>query len=255
MKRLLIAAVAFVLAAVSGMSQEFGKYHPLYFTAGIPTSGRADGATADLKFQFGTSVTLFDDIGRHEGFDIDFVYNQVSVWNFFAFSSPFKDHMFMPALYLSVPVRAGSLVAGIEHRSNGRPLVGSVDEGLSRSVNYVFAEYGRSFSNGIVLKANLRAGFGWYEDEFTQDVFSRFLGYGDLTVGYRKGRLEAAVKATPVFGPFHVNLQAEAAYHVGACSVFVQYCRGYGEALADWTREGPFPAPHVRFGVLFGKIL
>ena len=72
------------------------------------------------------------------------------------------------------------------------------------------AEYRAYLPCGLVLKATGRAGIGWYDDEFTQDVFSRFLGYADLGAGYRSndGRWELSVDVTPVFAPFNVNVNA-----------------------------------------------
>ena len=125
-----------------------------------------------------------------------------------------------------------------------------------RSTNYLLAEYRAYLPSGLVLKATGRAGIGWYDDEYTQDVFSRFLGYADLGVGYRSkdGKWELSVDATPVFAPFNVNVNAAAAFHLGAISLFAQFNYGYGEALYDWVR-GYRPPPYLRIGLLYGQLL
>lgn len=235
-------------------AQEFGVYHPMYFIGGIPLQGPVDKTTADLKFQFGTSIPLWKNIGGKEGLDMSFTYNQMSVWDFFDESSPFKENTYIPGWYLNIPLERDRLLVGIEHRSNGRPIRGSDNDTFSRSVNYAFAEYGAYLPNGLVFKASLRGGIGWYDEELTQEVFWRFLGYGDITAGYRRDNLELCVKATPVFGPFYLNVEAGAAYNIGFCSLFAQFNRGYGEALCDWVR-GYRPVPYIRFGILFGHIL
>ena len=86
-------------------------------------------------------------------------------------------------------------------------------------------------------------------------MFSRFYGYGDLTLGYRSpnGKWELEATATPVFGPFNVNVEAAVSYHLGAIALFSQFNYGYGEALTDWVR-GFHPAPHLRAGVLIGNL-
>ena len=254
MKHTICIITAALLAIFSSRAQEFGKYRPLYFAAGVPVSGPIDKSTAGFKFQFGTSIPLAKGIGGRDGFDLDFVYNQISTWDFFDESSPFRDHAFMPGLFLAIPLKGDRVVLGVEHRSNGRPLRRSENDASSRSVTYGFVRYEALFENGFVLKADLRAGNGWYDDEPTQDVYRCFLGYGDLVLGYRKERFEVAVTMTPVFGPFHLDLKAETAYRLGVCSLFVQFCDGHEDAQCDWIR-GYRPQPYLRAGVLFGRLL
>ena len=254
MKRIILAVVFMLAVVLPGAAQEIGKYYPIYFTAGIPVSGPIDKGTAGLKFQFGTSIPLWKDIGQKEGLDLDFVYNQVSVWDFFDVSSPFRDHTFMPGVFLNVPLSKDELLVGIEHRSNGRPLRWARTDIYSRSITYAFAQYGKELGNGFILKGNVRAGFGWYDDELTLDLFHRFLGYADLIAGYRNRKLEVSIMLTPVFEPFHLDVLAEVSYRIGACSLFAQFSDGHRDALCDWMR-GTKPTPYLRFGVLFGSIL
>ena len=256
MKKILLSLLASLLVLISANAQIFRTFRPMYYIGGVPLEGPVNKTTADIKFQLSTAIPLWSDIAGKEGTDVFFGYTQITLWDFFDDSSPFYDTCYMPGLYLKLPLQRDQLLFGLEHRSNGRPMRGSAGDNLSRSVNYVFGEYGAHFPSGIVLKASLRAGIGWYDEELTQDVFSRFLGYGDLTVGYNSpdGRLEAFVTATPIFGPFNFNIEAAASYDVGFCSLFTQFNYGYGEALSNWVR-GYRPAPYLRFGVLFGKFL
>ena len=253
MKRLILI-LSFLALLIPCKAQEFGVYHPMYFIGGIPLKGPVDKTTAGLKFQVGTSIPLWRNIGDKEGLDFTFVYNQVSVWDLFDESSPFKENTYIPGWYLNIPIERDRLLVGIEHRSNGRPMRGSDNDTFSRSVNYLFGEYGAYLPNGLVFKANVRAGIGWYDEELTQEIFWRFLGYADFTAGYRRDNLELSLKATPTFGPFYLSVEAAAAYNLGFCSVFAQFNRGYGEALCDWVR-GYRPTPYLRFGILFGRLL
>lgn len=252
-KILLVITLCLVLPFPAG-AQVFESFRPLYFIGGVPLQGPVDKTTADLKFQLSTAVPLWKDMGGREGLDMSFGYAQISLWDFFDKSSPFKDNCYAPGIYLTVPLRRDRMEFGFEHRSNGRPMRGTAGDTFSRSVNYLSGQYGAYFDSGLVLKASLRAGFGWYDEDLTQEVFWRYMGYGDITVGYRGGRFEAAVTATPVFGPFNVNVEAAASYDLGFCSLFTQFNYGYGEALCDWVR-GYHPAPYLRLGILFGKLL
>ena len=243
------------MTAVPCRAQVLGDFRPNYFIVGVPLQGPVDKTTSSIKFQFGASVPVWKDISGREGLDLAFGYTQVSVWDFFDDSSPFRDNVFMPALYLSLPMERDRLRVGIEHRSNGRPQRGSQGDTFSRSVNYAFCEYGAFLPSGLILKASVRGGFGWYDDEYTQEVFWRFLGYADLTGGYRSadGRWEAGVTVTPVFGPFSANVEAAVSRSLGGCRLFVQYNSGYGEALYDWVR-GSRPVPSLRAGLLLGSL-
>lgn len=248
-KHILILIAAVLASAIPGAAQVFDTHHPTYFVGGVPAKGKADANTSDLKFQIATAVPILHDIGGRKGLDVDFTYRQVSVWNFFADSSPFKDHSFMPGLRVGVPVGKDILHFGIEHRSNGR------NDGLSRSVNYVYANYSAYLECGIVIKGGVRGGFGWYDETMTQALFSRFYGYADLAVGYGRGPFEIEFKATPLAKPSYVNFETAAAYHIGRFAIFVQYNNGYGEALSDWVLDAARPVPHLRFGILLGRLL
>lgn len=267
MKRLIVIALALGLClqagAVerqdgkgSGTSAEFPfrAFRPMYFIGGIPLSGPIDKSTIGFKFQFSTALPLWKNISGREGLDLCFGYSQVSVWDFFDTSSPFRENCFIPGFYLSVPLGRDFLMIGAEHRSNGRPMRGTVGDTFSRSTNYIYGEYGAFFPSGLVLKANVRAGFGWYDSEFTQEVFWRFQGYSDFTAGYKDDKWQAAATVTPIFGPFGVNIKVEAARRIKIFSVFLQFNYGYTEALSEWVR-GTRPAPYLRFGILFGDLL
>ena len=254
MRRFCVVSLLSMLLALPCGAQVVDMFSPLYFIGGVPLEGPVDKTTADLKFQLSIGIPVWKNIAGREGLNVSFAYTQVSLWDFFDESSPFKENVYIPGFYLKVPLQRDKLLFGFEHRSNGRPMRGTTGDTFSRSVNYFFGEYGAYLENGLVFKTQLRGGFGWYEEEFTQEVFWRYLGYADFAAGYQKGRWQLSVTATPVFGPFEVNIQAEAAYKLGFCSLFAQFNRGYGEALCDWVR-GYYPKPYLRFGILFGSIL
>ena len=250
MRRFCVAAILSIALALPLGAQVLESFRPLYFIGGIPLQGPVDKTTSDVKFQFSVGIPVWKDIAGREGLNAHFGYTQISVWDFFDESSPFKDNSYIPGFYLNVPLQRDRLLFGLEHRSNGRPMRGTAADTFSRSVNYAFGEYKALLDCGLVMGAQLRAGFGWYDEELTQEVFWRYLGYADFTIGYRRDRFELSLKATPVFAPFDCNLEASAAYSLGPCSLFTQFNYGYGEALCDWVR-GYRPVPYLRVGVRF----
>ena len=254
MKRLFITLAAAFAVLSSAEAQVFVSYRPVYFIGGVPVDGPVDKTTANLKFQISSAIPLWRGIAGREGLDMGFAYTQTSIWDFFDESLPFRENVFIPGFYLSMPLQRDRLEFGMEHRSNGRPMRGTAGDNLSRSVNYLYGTYGMYLPGGFVFKASLRGGFGWYDEELTQEVFWRYLGYADFTVGYQKGRWQLSFMATPTFGPFDCNIEAGVAYRLGPCSLFVQFNRGYGEALSDWVRDFR-PAPYLRFGLLLGSLL
>lgn len=252
----LIFILASLLLSLPCTGQIIEPFRPMYFIGGTALSEPVNKTSPSLKFQFNAAIALWQGKGKAEGMALRFGYTQISVWDFFDKSSPFRDNSYIPGLYFQLPLQRDRLLIGIEHRSNGRPLRGSAGDSHSRSANYLMAEYRAYLPSGLVLKATGRAGIGWYNEEFTQEVFSRFLGYFDLGAGYRSkdGRWELSVDVTPVFAPFNVNINAGAACHLGAVALFAQFNYGYGEALYDWVR-GYQPPPCLRIGILFGHLL
>ena len=255
--------IIFCLAAVlsashpsfAGNGEEDGRktiiqsFRPIYMVSGIPVDGTpVNSSSADVKFQISFMLPVFSNIGGVEGLDIKIGYTQKSVWFLYAPSSPFKDNTYIPGLYLTLPLANtdGSLLCGIEHRSNGR------DDNLSRSVNYAFGEYSHAFRCGLTLSANARIGFGWYGDDRTQDIFNKFYGYATLGAMYERGRFSALISATPTFGPFHISHTAEISFRPWNNSLyhlFVQYHHGYDECFSDCI-YGNIPGHNLRFGIL-----
>lgn len=255
MKKTILTASAVLLLALPALaggnsSRTIGALRPIYIATGIPIDGTTvDRTTSDVKFQVSFALPIASDIAGVEGLDFKIGYTQRSVWFLYAKSSPFKDNIYIPGGYLDIPLKNGdSLMCGIEHRSNGR------DDSFSRSVNYVFGEYTHRFPFGLTVQANARAGFGWYDDDITEKMFSRFHGYLTLGAMYEAGRFSALLSATPVFGgPAVMNLTAEIAMRLGGedsmYNLFIQAHRGYDESMCDCI-YGRIPPACLRFGLL-----
>lgn len=248
--RILITAVVFVCCSTTSFAR-FGieGFRSMYLTSGIPVDGTpVDRYSADVKFQISFAVPLWSNMGGVEGLNMKVGYTQKSVWRVYAPSSPFKDNTYEPGLYFDVPLKASgsNLLCGIEHRSNGR------DDNLSRSVNFVFGEYTHTFPFGLSLYANARVGFGWYDETFTQDIFSRFFGYATVGAMYEIKGFSALVSMTPTFAPFHLGHTIELSYRPWKSELyhlFVQYHHGYDECFSDCVYNN-VPGYNIRFGIM-----
>lgn len=254
-RRFILSIAVLCLSAAALRAQISVGRQPVYYITGIPLEGAVDKTTADVKFQYSLDLKLLRNIAGKEGLDLSLRYAQRSVWHFYDKSSPFKDNIYMPGFYLGIPTDGNRLLVGLEHRSNGRPYVGSGEDPFSRSVNFLSCEYTAFFGGGLVLQASLRAGIAWYDEDFSQEMFRSFLGYGDLAIGYQKpgSKWQARLSVTPLIDPGGANVTAELARRLGFLKLFTQFHYGYDEALSDCLR-GSRPAPYLRFGILFGDL-
>lgn len=226
-------------------------FRPIYLVSGIPVDGTpVNNNTGDVKFQISFALRLFRNMGGVEGLNMKIGYSQRSVWYLYAKSSPFKDNMYIPGIYLDVPLKndRSTLLCGLEHRSNG------LDNEYSRSLNYLFGEYTYSFPFGLSLSANARFGIGYYGEGMTQSVFYNFYGYATVGACYECGRFSALLSLTPLFAPFKMNTTAELAFRIAKKKespyhIFIQYHNGYDECLKDCV-YGSSPLHYLRFGLL-----
>ena len=248
-------------------------FRPLYFTGGFPVSERPDKNNADLKFQLSLAIPIWRNIGG-SGIDLLAAYTQISLWNFFARSSPFYENTYIPGFYArkawlseeGKPMR--TLLWGYEHRSNGR------DDAYSRSINYLLVSYTRSFDFGLHLQAAARLGQGFYGDVATWDIYAKYFGPLQLSATYATPDegWEFMLSATPIWNKSIANVNVEvgrriASRKAGNPYFFVQFHYGYDEAFRDCIDvNGPVveaenkvpylngepasPRAFVRFGIL-----
>lgn len=234
-------------------------FRPLYFIGGFPVSEKPDKNNADLKFQLSLAIPIWRNIGG-SGIDLLAAYTQISLWNFFARSSPFYENTYIPGFYArkawlsdqGKPVR--TLLWGYEHRSNGR------DDTYSRSINYLLVCYTRSFDVGLHLQATARLGQGFYGDVATWDIYSRYFGPLQLSVTYTPPDegWELMFSATPIWNRSIANVNVEVGRRIASRKArnpyfFVQFHYGYDEAFRDCIDVDGIPVPpraFVRFGIL-----
>jgi phospholipase A1/A2 len=195
----------------------------------------------EVKFQFSFKFKLWQDIA-HTPVDLWFGYTQQSYWQLWnQESSPFRETNYEPTVFAGLPVdrdllglRLRMLTVGFTHQSNGR------GEPLSRSWNRIVGA--AVFERGHLI-GQVRA---WYripedpEDDDNPDIL-RYLGYGDLSLSYVRGRNEWSTTLKNPTRPDKAGIELGWSFPLGSRTPvrgYVQYYYGYGESLLDYDNAG-----------------
>ena len=198
-----------------------------------------DPVEAELQLSF--KIKGMEGVFGHDNADLWFGYTITSFWQAYndTISSPFRETNYEPEAILAYRTdyeiagfRGRFINLGMTHQSNGR------GEGLSRSWNRVYAQFGFERGNLALL---IRP---WYRiPEINEDDnpdIEDYLGHGDLQVVYRKGRnaysllLRNNFKSTDNRGAVNFNWSFPL---YGRLKGYVQYFYGYGESLVDYNHS------------------
>lgn len=275
MKRIAISTIL-ILCCLSGYAGRrdrdttyykepfFSTFRDLYFLAGYPANDRWDYNTFTFKFQLSLKTRP---IRLSDKWGLFFEYTQVSVWNFFAESSPFRDNLYSPGIFFSWKKGDDRIYTGIEHRSNGRPYFGNklAEEGyddLSRGMNYLFFNWNRYIGpHAVTLEARLGfgCGVGDYEDHqklYSQDLFLYYLGYFTAEYRYNRTHFGFHGAVTPIWNESVANVLMELEWHFreGWPWLMLQYHYGFDETMCSCVK-GAKPPMDLRIGISyrFGK--
>ncbi len=199
-----------------------------------------DSLEAELQLSF--KIKGMEGVFGHDNLDLWFGYTITSFWQSYndTISSPFRETNYEPEAILTFRTnydiagfRGRFINLGMVHQSNGR------GEGLSRSWNRVYAQFGFERDNLALLFRP------WYrlpesDDEDDNPDIEDYLGHGDLQVVYRKGRnaysllLRNNFKRTDNHGALKLNWSFPL---YGRLKGYVQYFNGYGESLIDYNHR------------------
>jgi len=191
----------------------------------------------EAKFQLSIKMLFWDDIFKGNG-DLYGAYTQMSLWQIYDISSPFRETNYEPELFLEfdtdfnvLGLRNRTFRVGVNHQSNGQ------GGAFSRSWNRVFVEF-------MASKGNFSMGLKpWYripeheEDDDNPDI-EKYLGYGQLLGTYKW-------KDNIFSFTFRNNLRDNdnrSGLEVGwshrltnNLRAYIQYFNGYGESLIDYN--------------------
>jgi len=199
-----------------------------------------DAIETELQLSF--KIKGMEGVMGRDDLDLWFGYTITSFWQAYNdnISSPFRETNYEPEVILTYRTdfeiagfRSRFLNLGMVHQSNGR------SEGLSRSWNRIYAQFGFERDNLAVL---IRP---WYripesdEEDDNPDI-QDYLGHGDLQVIYRDGRnaysllLRNNLKTSENRGAVKLNWSFPL---YGRLKGYVQYFNGYGESLIDYNHK------------------
>ncbi len=196
----------------------------------------------ETELQLSFKVKGMEGMFGHDNADLWFGYTITSFWQAYndTISSPFRETNYEPEMILAYRTdyeiagfRGRFINLGMLHQSNGR------SEGLSRSWNRVYAQFGFERDNlALLIRPWYRIPEGANDDD-NPDI-EDYLGHGDLQVVYRKGRnaysllLRNNFKSTDNHGAVKLNWSFPL---YGRLKGYVQYFNGYGESLIDYNHS------------------
>ena len=199
-------------------------------------AGRSVPNEYEAKFQLSLKMLIWDDIFKNNG-DLYGAYTQLSLWQIYDDSSPFRETNYEPELFLKfdtdidvLGLQNRLLLIGINHQSNGQS--GS----FSRSWNRIYVEF-------IATRGNFVVGLKpWYripendEDDDNPDIY-KYLGYGQLWGAYKWGRSVFSFTLRNNLRPSDNKGGIEVGWSFGLTDnlrLYLQYFNGYGESLIDY---------------------
>ncbi len=198
----------------------------------------------ELKFQISFKTKALHNIfGRKLGGDLWVAYTQTSRWQLYNpdISRPFRETNYEPEVMLVIPTRyqifgLNGVFAGIgfNHQSNGR------SNPLSRSWNRVVMQFGWETKDmSIILRPWWRLQETAIEDN--NPGIENYIGRGDLTLAYEKGRhdLSLVARHSLRFGDDNRgSLQFDYGFQVyDFLKLHLQIFHGYGESLIDYNHK------------------
>jgi phospholipase A1 len=210
--------------------------------------GRDPLKNYEAKFQFSIRMLVWPEVFNGKA-DLYAAYTQLSLWQIYSYSSPFRETNYEPEILLSFDTDFNVLgltnrlfVLGVNHQSNG------MGPDLSRSWNRIYMEF-------IADKGHFITGLKtWYripedrEQDDNPDI-ATYLGYGQIfgAYQYQKNVFSFTFRNNLRFDKNKGSLEAGWSYAlINTFRVYLQYYNGYGESLADYN----VPANRVSIGVM-----
>ena len=252
----LVVGLMFVaMQTISAQDPLVTAFKENYFITGIPLNAKPDWDTNDMAFQVSLRYNLFQNIGNKD-WDLFMGYTQLSIWDVYRASNPFRCSTYMPGLYAYHSFRYGpdgiinDILIGLEHRSNG--YAGE----KSRSIDCLFATYTHTWAGQFTAQLSGRFGIGSIYNDFSFEMLSRYQGYMNVGLCYhsRNRRIMASASVTPLFtGDIPANMSAEVAFRpvVGSDWLYLvaRYHYGYDEDQLDCAVPDVFLKHMLRFGL------
>ena len=205
-----------------------------YEAAGTPTPN-----DYEAKFQLSIKMLLWDNIFKDNG-DLYGAYTQLSLWQIYDESSPFRETNYEPELFLKfdtdfkwLGLQNRRLIVGVNHQSNGQ------GGDFSRSWNRLYMEF-------IATRGAFVLGVKpWYripESEADDDNpdLDKYLGYGQLfaAYGWAQNVFALTLRNNLRFSDNKGSIEIGWSYPLtNNLRAYIQYFNGYGESLIDYNNS------------------
>jgi phospholipase A1 len=196
----------------------------------------------ETELQLSFKVKGMQGVFGHDNVDLWLGYTTTSFWQAYNhnISAPFRETNYEPEAmlvfrtnYELAGFRGRFVNLGLSHQSNGR------GEGLSRSWNRVYAQFGFERGNlAVLVRPWIRIPESSVNDD-NPDI-EDYMGHGDVLAVYRKGRnaysllLRNNLRTSDNRGALKLNWSFP--LH-GRLKGYVQYFNGYGESLIDYNHR------------------
>ncbi|WP_445908721.1 phospholipase A [Yeosuana sp.] len=222
-----------------------------YIITGTTLGETPNSTNSDAKLQLGFKQRLTDAALPWNTY-LFFTYKQVSFWDIYKESFPFRETNYNPGLGLVKPFfRDGKLSEFLmfqyEHESNGRDLE------FSRSWNYLSFYFQRYLNENITLAAKFIIPIG---DKPDNDDITDFRGFNNISLSYRVNNnliLEGDFRKA-----FSLDWKGRAlvgvSYRLSKKSnqyLYLQYFLGYSEDLINYNQD----TQKLRIGIAFKDLL
>lgn len=192
---------------------------------------------AEIKYQFSLKVPVWKNIFNH-GSSIFIAYTQLSYWQAYNHRAFFRESNYEPEIFLTNKINFHLIKKlninffniGLSHQSNG------YGNALERSWNRIYAEVILSTGHWMVgIKP-------WYiisKDANNPDI-AKFLGHGQLLVGYKHHKQVFSITAYNIFENSHKKATAEITWSFPITPYikgYLQFFSGYGQSLIEYNHR------------------
>jgi phospholipase A1/A2 len=225
----------------------FSNFKDNYFIVGVPIGMQPDENNSNVKFQISFKQRLTNAVLPFQSY-LYLTYSQKSIWRIFAYSSPFAESNYNPALGIGKVIFHKNQFRGLaaiafEHESNGR------DGNLSRSWNKITANYllPLSHQSAVHLQAWLPFGVAVENADLMQ-----YIGYGEASFHYVSPKKWLSFDITgrkgwawdgrgSIEAQMNIRLSKKANQYLG-----IQWFKGFAETLVVYNR----PIHMIRAGLM-----
>lgn len=220
---------------------------PYYYTAS-PDNAVYQGSTpgdqsiksSEAKFQFSLKVPVFVNFINDRNI-IYLAYTQLSYWQVYSKSAFFRETDYEPEIILSHNLKFflgkgwyfDFLNAGVVHQSNG---YGGT---MERTWNRVYVEGVLANENWMV---RIKPWYVIHDSSYNtyNPNLAHYLGYGQVTVAYRRHRQVLALTGHTLFQHQGQRASAELSYSFPLSVHFngyIQFFSGYGQSLIEYNHR------------------